>query len=90
MVQSCELEKKPITVIYGHLKLDSIKANLGENIDLGNIVGILGADKSPESDGERKHLHLGFHKGSNVDIRGYVKNNAELSDWVDPCLYLCQ
>lgn len=90
MVQSCELEKKPITVIYGHLKLDSIKANLGENIDLGNSIGILGADKSSETDKERKHLHLGFHRGSEINIRGYVQNDSELSDWVDPCLYLCQ
>jgi murein DD-endopeptidase MepM/ murein hydrolase activator NlpD len=89
MIESCELDGKPITVIYGHLKLDSIKAKLGDSINAGDIIGILGADKSVETNGERKHLHLGLHKGGNFDIRGYVNSKKQLSDWIDPCLYVC-
>ncbi|MFA4880258.1 MAG: peptidoglycan DD-metalloendopeptidase family protein [Candidatus Doudnabacteria bacterium] len=88
-VQACELNKDPITVIYGHLKLSNITADVGTNINVGEVIGILGADKSVETDGERKHLHLGFHKGTAIDIRGYVSSEAELANWIDPCLYAC-
>lgn len=89
MVESCELDKNPITVVYGHMKLASISKTIGENITAGETIGILGADKSAETDGERKHLHLGFHKGSSVNILGYVQTKSALSDWLDPCLYAC-
>lgn len=88
-VQACELDKDPITVIYGHLKLSSIAADVGININVGEVIGILGANKSAETDGERKHLHLGFHKGTAIDIRGYVSSEAELANWIDPYLYAC-
>ena len=88
-VQSCLLDNSPIAVIYGHLKLASITFNVGENIKTGDTIGILGAAYSPETNGERKHLHLGFHKGSAVNILGYVQNKTELSGWIDPCLYIC-
>lgn len=89
IAESCELDKNPITVIYGHLKLASISKNLGESISAGETLGILGANKSVETDGERKHLHLGFHKGIAVNILGYVQNKSTLSDWINPCLYVC-
>lgn len=89
MVESCELNKNPITVIYGHLKLASISKSTGENIIAGETLGILGANKSIETDGERKHLHLGFHKGAAINILGYVQSKSALSDWLDPCVYVC-
>ena len=88
-VQACELDKEPIAVIYGHLKLSSITANEGENISTGDIIGILGANQSTETNGERKHLHLGFHKGTTINLLGYVNSQSELSNWIDPCLYVC-
>lgn len=88
-VQGCELDKEPITIIYGHLRLSSITANAGENISTGDIIGILGANQSTETNGERKHLHLGFHKGTTINLLGYVNSQSELSDWIDPCLYVC-
>ena len=88
-VESCSLDSNPITVIYGHLKLSSISNKAGSGINVGDTIGILGADKSVETDGERKHLHLGFHKGSLVNIRGYVQLESGLSEWIDPCLYVC-
>ncbi|MDD5627003.1 MAG: M23 family metallopeptidase [Patescibacteria group bacterium] len=88
-VQACELDKDPITVVYGHLKLSGIAADVETNINVGEIIGILGANRSVETDGERKHLHLGFHKGTAIDIRGYVSSEAELANWIDPCLYVC-
>lgn len=40
----------------------------------------LGNGYSSDTDGERKHLHLGIHLGEVVDIRGYVqkKNSCKI------------
>lgn len=89
-VQSCQLDGAPATVVYGHLNLASIKADAGDNLNMGDILGNLGADKSMQTDGERKHLHLGFHKGSAVDLLGYVGSKAQLEGWLDPCEYVCK
>ena len=43
---------------------------------------------SAETDGERKHLHLGIHKGTAVDISGYVANAAQLKPWINVMDYL--
>jgi len=85
LVQSCSLDNQPITVLYGHLKLASISKNVGDNLSVRKQIGILGRAFSVETNGERKHLHLGFHKGSGIDIRGYVQNQSDLSGWINPC-----
>jgi hypothetical protein len=89
-VQSCSANNQQMTVVYGHLKLASISANTGDDITAGDTLGILGKAYSTETDGERKHLHLGFHKGAAINILGYVQNKSELSGWLDPCQYVCQ
>jgi hypothetical protein len=88
-VQACVLDNQPVTVIYGHLKLASITNNVGDELKTGEAIGPLGATYSQETSGERKHLHLGIHKGSGVNILGYVQSKNELSGWIDPCLYIC-
>jgi len=85
LVQSCELDNQPITAIYGHLKLASISKNAGDNLSAGETIGLLGKANSAETDGERKHLHLGVHKGSATNILGYAQSQTELSNWIDPC-----
>lgn len=81
VVQSCILNGSPVTVIYGHLKLSSIT---GSSFSTGDTIGILGRGNSVETDGERKHLHLGIHKDDAVDIRGYVSSQSDLAGWIDP------
>lgn len=88
-VESCELDGRPIAVVYGHLRLASINSAVGSDLKAGGIIGLLGDAYSTETGGERKHLHLGFHKGGSVNILGYVQDKAELSGWIDPCLYVC-
>jgi murein DD-endopeptidase MepM/ murein hydrolase activator NlpD len=88
-VESCELAGEPIIVVYGHVKLESINYKIGDRISAGDTLGILGAAGSRDTDGERKHLHLGFRKGSAQNILGYVQNKSELSGWLDPCQYVC-
>jgi len=88
-VQACELDGEPITVTYGHLKPPSIHAGIGEALIAGGVIGILGAHQSAETDGERKHLHLGIHIGTAINSRGYVGSESEILQWIDPCLYVC-
>ncbi len=89
LVQECENDKKAMTVVYGHLKLSSISKKVGDNLSAGETLGVLGDDKSAETDGARKHLHLSVHKSAKVDILGYVQNKSALSDWLDPCQFIC-
>lgn len=90
LVQNCELNNQPATVIYGHLKLASIAKNAGDTLGAGDEIGILGKTYSSETDSERSHLHLGIHKGSAINILGYVQSQSELSGWIDPCILVCK
>lgn len=85
-VQSCVADGKSITVVYGHMRLSSVEAKVGESINAGDFLGNLGAGYSVETDGERKHLHLGVHKGASTNILGYVRSKGQLSEWIDPYL----
>jgi len=79
----------PVTVVYGHLDLLSIESSVGEDLKQGEKIGNLGKDKSSQISGERKYLHSGIHKGNSINIRGYVGNKTQLSNWLNPCFYLC-
>jgi murein DD-endopeptidase MepM/ murein hydrolase activator NlpD len=87
VVESCTINNAPVTVVYGHLKLSSVRFPVGHGINIGEVIGVLGADRSTETDGERKHLHFGIHKGSEVNIRGYVNLKDQLSGWIDPLAF---
>ncbi|MBU1148735.1 M23 family metallopeptidase [Patescibacteria group bacterium] len=89
-VQDCQIEGELVSVIYGHLKLSSITLDLYQEIIKGQTIGLLGNNLSSETDGERKHLHLAIHKGTDLDVRGYVSSRADLDNWLNPCLYVCQ
>ena len=83
-----KLNGEDITVVYGHLRLTSVSANAGDQIKAGDKLGVLGAGFSNETDGERKHLHLGIHKGTAINILGYVQNLSDLDSWADATTYL--
>jgi murein DD-endopeptidase MepM/ murein hydrolase activator NlpD len=83
LVQSAEVNGQPVTMLYGHLALSSISLKVGDNLALGDTIGELGKGYSHDTDGERKHLHLGVHKGSQVVLLGYVPSPSELSSWID-------
>lgn len=88
IVQSCSFDNKPITVVYGHIKLSSVSVAIGDNLRAGSFLAFLGQGYSAETDGERKHLHLGIHKGITPDTRGYVQTENELNNWIDIQKYL--
>lgn len=83
IVQRCQINGAPHTVLYGHLGLADSPARVGRELKVGDSVGYLG-QPGPETDGERKHLHLGIHQGTAIDYRGYVTSREALSEWLDP------
>ncbi len=82
-IQECLFESQPVVVYYGHLHLASIKQEVGSYLLPGEQFAVLGQGFSSETDGERKHFHLGVSKGEKIDIRGYVQNKSELENWLD-------
>ncbi len=84
------LDGQEYTVLYGHLKKTSVAFRAGDTVKLGQKIGILGRDKSAETDGERKHLHISIHKGGDIELAGYVKTQSELNAWVDPRVFLAR
>jgi len=86
--QNCQIGNQPVVALYGHLDLASVQVKTGDQIKTDQAMVLLGADKSQDTDGERKHLHLGIIKGSNVNFTGYVQNQTQLSDWLDTGQFL--
>lgn len=84
LVQRCQIDEEPVTVVYGHVIIDQVRHLNGEYVSAGEQITVLGEGYSEETDGERKHLHLSIHKGNNIDLRGYVNKEADLSGWIDP------
>lgn len=84
LVQSCTISGRPVTVLYGHVDITSpFVPDVGDSISAGKLLAYLALDKSEYSGGERKHLHLGIHKGEKIDSRGYVQDKNQLSNWID-------
>jgi hypothetical protein len=82
LVQECEREGQDLRVIYGHMAILSTAQSINDYISPGEEIGLL-AEVGQYTDNERKHLHLGAHKGTRVDIRGYVDNTDDLEKWLD-------
>ena len=83
LIEECTYQGAPITVLYGHLNSDSVSARTATSLKIGASIGTLGKGFSSQTDGERKHLYLGIHRGSSLTYRGYVSTSQELADWVD-------
>ena len=81
--QSCDIRGEAVTVVYGHLRRSSIQQKVGDLIEGGTAFAVLGTGFSPETDGERKHLHLGIVRGEGINIRGYVSSASLLTRWMD-------
>ncbi len=85
VTQTCMLGTDTIHIVYGHLNLASIDKKVGMYLTPGMSFAQLGKGFSTETDGERKHLHLGVFTG-NSDIRGYVTSKEALGKWIDPVI----
>ncbi len=83
LVEQCMLNGEKVSMIYGHLALDSLPAK-GAALVKGQKVAILGAAKSHDTDGNRKHLHFGIAKGWTSNYHGYAETKAEIQEFIDP------
>jgi len=83
VTEYCNMKGQDVTIIYGHLAVDSLVA-AGTIVETGATLGILGAAGSTNTDGNRKHLHLGIVKGRSGDVRGYVQEESDLNLFLDP------
>lgn len=85
IVQTCEHNGEPVTVVYGHIWLKSVTKQNGEKIQKGDVLAVLGKGYSEETDGERPHLHLGVSRGEELNLRGYTEDADEAYEkWIDP------
>lgn len=75
--------------LYGHLDLDSVGIAVGEQVVAGQQLGLLGEDKSADTDGERKHLHFAIYPYTGTEqFAGYVDTEADIAKWIDPAAFL--
>lgn len=90
IILACSLNEESITVIYGHIDITKVDFKIGDMVSRGKKLSVLAPGYSIMSDGERKHLHLGIHRGQEIELRGYTTNIEELADWYDPMEILSQ
>lgn len=81
ITQECVIDGENVRILYGHISLENTSVVVGQNVNMGENITQLGRAHSDETDGERKHLHLGITKGQQVDIRGYVQVQNDLNRW---------
>lgn len=84
IILETNINNEPATILYGHIKLSSLNLSVGNQVRKGQQIAVLGDEYSEETNGERKHLHLAIHKGTDIEFRGYVNNESELQNWYDP------
>ncbi len=87
LIQDCTLKGQPVTVLYGHLTVEGLPA-ADSMLTQGQRFATLGAARSRDTDGNRKHLHFEIHKGRDLVLQGYVQKEAELENFIDPMTVL--
>lgn len=85
-----ESDGQTIQAMYGHVRLSSIAAQVGDQVKAGQQLGFLGTGFSDETDGERKHLHFGLVLGAEPALPGYVSSQSQLGGWLDPADFLIE
>jgi len=73
----------PHSVLYGHIRPTTLPS-VGQQFKKGEQIAVLGTAYSTETDGERRHLHLGILSDDRIDVKGYVSSKSQLSGWIDP------
>ena len=60
-IQECVLEGQTVHVLYGHVDLESIEFNIGDELTPGTRLGNLGYHESAETDGAATQLPVDIH-----------------------------
>lgn len=77
------------TALYGHVKLTNLPFKVGDSVASGTRLTYLGDAFSSETGGERKHLHFGIYKGTDLYFRGYEPTLSALNNrWQNPTDFL--
>ncbi len=78
------IDQNELKIFYGHLRLASISKNVGDKVTKGEIIGMLGADRSYDTDNQRRHLHFGIYQGSDINLSVAVSKPEQLVNWLNP------
>lgn len=84
IVHRCVLNNQDITVLYGHIDPSSFAVRVGDDVNVGKFLANLGDGNTSETGDTRKHLHFGIHKGRDIVLLGYVQNQDDLKNYLDP------
>lgn len=79
-----DIDGEKVNALYGHLDIAQSPLKEGLEVKKGDYIAPLGEDKTPETDGERKHLHFSLYQGDEMKLQGYEKDPARLADWINP------
>ncbi len=83
VIENTVVGDQEVTVLYGHVSAGTSLVQVGDKVKKGQKLASLGAAYSPDTGGNRKHLHLGIHKGTSIEYKGYVQNQADLANWLN-------
>ena len=83
LIQRCTIDGQDATVLYGHLSSSDLP-HTGADLSAGERIGLLAPARSGDSGGNRKHLHLGIHRGTEIETLGYVQTEGEIAQFLDP------
>lgn len=77
------------TALYGHVKTNDLQYKVGQEARAGEIITYLGDEFSSETSRERKHLHFGVYKGTDLYFKGHEASVDSLNRrWENPTTYL--
>jgi hypothetical protein len=87
-----KIDNENNTFLYGHVKTDNLSFKVGDHINTENnpvVLTYLGNQFSAETSKERKHLHLGIYKGTDLYFKGHESSLAQLEKrWLNPNTFL--
>jgi murein DD-endopeptidase MepM/ murein hydrolase activator NlpD len=87
-----KIDNENNTILYGHVKTENLSFKVGDHINTENnpvILTYLGNQFSAETSKERKHLHLGIYKGTDLYFKGHESSLAQLEKrWLNPNTFL--
>jgi murein DD-endopeptidase MepM/ murein hydrolase activator NlpD len=87
-----KLDNQNNTALYGHVKIDNLLFKVGDHLDTDNNpmrLAYLGDQFSAQTSKERKHLHFGIYKGTDLYFAGHEPSLARLEiRWLNPTTFL--
>lgn len=75
---------EPLTAIYGHIDISSVEGEVGDRVERGQQIAVLGEGGTQETDGERTHLHFAVYEGEEIRLQGYEAEASAVDAWLNP------